>query len=909
MSDSLPIPIIRSKLYQPRDMRDLINRDRLLGSTRHNAGGVVTLVSAPAGYGKSTFVSQCIRASGLSCAWLSLDPADSDIRRFLSYLVAALRTAVPDCCSDTVENLHLPSMPPAEELAGAFCNDLDQIDEPLILALDDYYHISGSDVHELINAILKRPPGNLHTIIITRRDPPLSLQTLRANGVLDEFRMRRLAFTAAESREFVRSSLGDTISEPAIARLHQRTEGWPAALRLAMLAAPEYGSTDDFAEGIPDDIHGVREYLMLEVLAKHTPEVRDYLSRTAFLDRFCAPLVEAVLADDICESTKLSGRDFVGRIRESGLFSIALDSRQEWFRYHHLFQAMLKEQALSDLGRDETRDIHARASRWFEDNDLLEEAISQLVQADMMTEAAALIVRHRNKIMNTEQWHRLAIWLRLLPSKLISKTPELLLLQARFLRTRGDREESLQVLERAAALLETTTIDRELRQELEGSLESSRCYQLYVMSDGPGALDKARRALELLPEDSLAERGFAFIILAGALQMNGDIELARKTLYAAMSDGSGGEGASVTFSSRLLLALDFVQWMDADLNGLAPTAERGSEMAASANLAEALAVSHSFQAAVLYHRNELVAVHDLLQDVTHDKAIANAEFYAQCLIISSLTHQELGNTTDATNSACALHRFALKTQNTFLVAQSEAFNAEIALRQGRMAEALSWADRFDPEPFTPMYVFYSPVMTLAKVLVLEDSETCRGRADGLLNKLVDYLARVHNRRFLIEALALRAMLLDSMGDVKAARIDLVRAVSMAQPSRFIRLFADLGPRLGHLLHGLDLDENCLAYVGEVLAAFNSNSIEPAPSVTFAPVAAQDIGVDPLSSREQQILALLADRLSNKEIANRLNISTVTVKRHAANIYQKLSVHSRGQAVAKAAGLGMFARTG
>jgi ATP/maltotriose-dependent transcriptional regulator MalT len=909
MPVSLPIPIIRSKLYQPHSLRDLISRDRLLAAAHFSEGGMATLVSAPAGYGKSTFVSQSIRASGRLCAWLSLDPADSEPRRFLSYLVAALRTAVPDCCSDAVEFVNVPSMPSSEELAGMLCNDIEKVDELLILTLDDYHQISDAGVHDLVNAILKRPPANLHIIIITRRDPPLSLQTLRANGMLDEFRMRQLAFTATETREFVRCSLGASIHEPAIARLHQRTEGWPAALRLAMLAAPDYGSADDFADGIPDDIHRVREYLMREVLAKHTPEVRNCLLHVAYLDRFCAPLVEAVLPDDERDFAKLSGKDFVDKMRESGLFSIALDNRQEWFRFHHLFQAMLREQALSDFGRGEARNIHIRASRWFEKNDLLEEAISQLVQADMMAEAAALIVRHRNNIMNNEQWHRLANWLRLLPSTLIEETPELLLLKARFLRTRGDREESLQVLERAEALLETTAIDQELRQELVGSLESTRCFQRYVMSDGFGAIDGARRALELLPEDSLAERGFAFIILAAALQMTGDVEVAKTTLYAAMSCESGVDGSSATFCSRLLLALNFVQWMDADLNTLAPTAEQCSTMATAANLGEALAVSCSFQAAVRYHRNELDTVHDCLQNVTRSKAVANAEFHAQCLITSSLTHQELGNPAEATKVACSLQEYALKSQNTFLILQAEAFKAELALRQGRIAEALSWANRFDPEPLTPMYVFYSPAMTLAKILVLENSEKCRERADRLLIKLIDYMVRTNNKRFHIEALALRAMLLDSTGDDGDARTELVRAVLIAQPGRFIRLFVDLGPRLGKLLHGLELDESCLAYVGEILAAFNNCYVESTPGSTVPPATTQDIGVEPLSGREQQILALLADRLSNKEIASQLSISTVTVKRHAANIYQKLGVHSRRQAVAKAAGLGMFARTG
>ena len=907
MPESLPIPIIRSKLYQPASSQDLIKRDRLLQALPICTGGTVNLVSAPAGYGKSTFVSQRVHASGRACAWLSLDPADSDPKRFLCYLIAALRTVVPGSCQETAEHLQSATTQSVEELAGVLCNDLELFDEPFTLVLDDYYQISSSDVHGLLDALVKRPPRNLSIVIITRRDPPISLQNLRASGVLGEFRMQQLAFTAEESREFIRRGLGNAISEQSIERLHERTEGWPVALRLATLAAPEFGPAEDFAEGIPEDIRAVRDYLLLEVLEKRTPEIRSCLLRTAFLDRFCASLVEALLADDKRDSEALTGKDFMSRIQTSGLFSIPLDGQGQWCRYHHLFQSMLKEQAISSLGQDEVRDIHVRTSRWFEEHDLLEEAILQLVQADMLAEAAAVIVRHRNTIMNTEQWHRLEGWLQLLPPDMLATRPELLLLKARFLRTRGSREESWELLERAEALLQTTTLEQELRQELYGSLESTRCFQLYAMSDGTGAVEAARRSLALLPDDSLAERGFAFIILSAALQMTGKINLAKKELFAAMSDVSGAAASNTTFSSRVMIALGFVQWMDADLSALGPTGGQGSALAVSGGLRESLAVSRSFQAAVLYHRNDLAAVQDCLNDITQSRAIANAEFYAQCLILSALAHQESGNSGEATKLAAALYEFALKTQNAFLIVQAEAFNAEIALRQGAMAEALKWADHYDPEPLTPMYASYSPAMTLAKVLVLEDGEKSRERADGLLNRLIDYLTRTHNRRFLIEALALRAMLLDASGDEEAARNELLTAVSMAQPGRFIRVFVDLGPRLGNLLHGLQLDERSLAYVGEVLAAFKASCIEPAADIRMVTVATPQVGVEPLSKREQQILALLANRLSNKEIADQLNISTVTVKRHAANIYQKLGVHSRRQAVAKASGLGMFSQ--
>jgi LuxR family maltose regulon positive regulatory protein len=800
---------MRSKLYPPDISADLVTRERLMTSSSVGMGGRATLVSAPAGYGKSTYARQCIGTSGRSCAWLSLDPEDSDLRRFLAYVAAAMQHAVADSCRQIAEYIQSSTFPSIEELAGAFCNDLDQLSECVVLVFDDYHQISASPIHDFINHVLRRPPRNLHIIFITRRDPPLALQNLRAGGLLNEIRMQQLAFTPTESRDFIRGIAGNNISERAMLRLHERTEGWAVALRLAALAAPESGSADDFAESIPSDIHSVREYLLVEVLAKRSPEVRDWLLRTAFLDRFCAQLCEATLPDDQRETMTLSGDDFMTRIHESGLFSIALDNKQEWYRYHHLFRTLLRNQALVEIGEEEIRNIQIRAGQWFEDNGYLEEAISHLIQADMVTEAGALIVRHRNTIMNNEQWHRLDIWLRMLPPDMLAKTPELLLLKARFLRTRGSREESWQLLEQAEALLETTEIDQELRLELLGSLESTRCYQFYAMSDGHAAAEKARRALELLPDDSLAERGFALIILAAALQMTGDIESAKRALYAAMSGGGIAERSSVTLSSRVLISLGFVQWMDADLSGLRPTAEQGAVQAGSFNLGEALAVLRSFQGAVLYHRNELVEVHECLRDVTQSRAIANAEFYAQCMIISSLTYQELGDTAKATSVSSALTEFALNTQNAYLVGHAEAFSAEIALRQGRIAEALSWAERFDPEPLTPMYVFYSPQLTQAKVFVLDDAAESRERADALLNRLIDYLTSTHNKRFLLEAMALRAMLLDATGESEAARVELKRAIEMAQPGRFIRVFVDLGPRLGNLLHRVKLDEDSL----------------------------------------------------------------------------------------------------
>ena len=901
----LPAPIIRSKLHAPPVASDAVVRERLMALAPGPGRSRFALISAPAGYGKSTLASQWLDASEGATAWLSLDKSDNDLRHFLSYLIAAVRGVFPGTFEAFVELLNTAELPVAEQLAQSFCVEFEDIGEPLTLALDDYHSISATEVHDFMDALLQRPPLDLHLVLLTRRDPPLALQSMRAKGVLTEARSGQLAFTPAESAEFIRRVFHGAVSEWAVATLHERTEGWPAALRLAHLAAPPSEVAGKFIERIPSDIHLVRSYLMHEVLAKCEPAIREMLLRTAFLDRFCEELCEAVLPDeprDSKGSKKLSGAEFMQRIRDAGLFGIALDTGQQWYRYHHLFQSMLQDQALSSLGQAEITRVHERASGWLEQHAFLEEAIDHLLTAGLATDAAELIIRHRNDIMNAEQWNRLATWLNLLPEGMVESRPELLLLLARLHRTRGGREEIQQALNQAQKLLENTTIDPVVRNELLGSFESNRCYQLYAASDGKGAVDAARRALELLPPDSQAERGFAMVILAGALQMNGNAEEARRIVFAEMPDEASD---STTYASRLLLAAGFVNWMDADLEGLRPVAIRIMEIAAPANLGEALTASKEFLSSTDYHQNHLSAVTERFGSDPSSDVVISAEFYAPHMIAAALAHQESGRPTLASQYATVLQNLSLKSRNTFLIGLSQAFDAELALRQGRKAQAVRWAASYDPEPLTPMYGFFAPPTVLAKILVIEDTAESRARATSYLERLVSYLEAIHNRHFLIEALAIRAMLREAEGDPAAALADLERAVRIAQPGRYIRLFVDLGPRLGSLLSRLKLDDEALCYVGEILAGFRHDTPQRPGQPDSEATAPRRIGIEPLSRREQQILRLLSERLSYKEIASQLNISPVTVKRHAANIYEKLGVHGRRQAVAKATGLGMI----
>ena len=432
----------------------------------------------------------------------------------------------------------------------------------------------------------------------------------------------------------------------------------------------------------------------------------------------------------------------------------------------------------------------------------------------------------------------------------------------------------------------------------------------YAQSDGEAAARASRQALELLPPDDMAERGYAIILLGASLQMIGDSKGAKDMIYSAIAEASARVEDRPTYMTRLLAALCYVHWMGADLKELELVARDLERLSRRANLWEVLNVALHFKAACHYHQNRLSAVEDDLRDLLRKKAIASPELYAHSLIILALAQEALGKSGNALQTSGSLRDLAFRTQNPDLIGLSEVLAAELAVRQGRMVDALSWARQYDPEPLVAEHSFFAPPVCLAKILIWDDTAASRKRAQALLPRLEDYYSGIHNKRFLIETLALRALLSDKTGETAHAIEQLGRAISLAQPGGFIRLFVDIGPELVPLLNRLELKGEKLEYVGRILAAFRSEGgrtgtvqADATARVTIKDVAGLP---EPLSPREKEVLALLVGRLTNKEIGERLFISTATVKRHAHNIYEKLNVKGRREAVTKAVGLGLIA---
>lgn len=858
-----------------------------------------TLICAPAGYGKTTLACQWLCAIKTPSAWFSIDKSDNDLRRFLSYTIAAIHSTYPDTCNATADLLNAAGLRSPAELAETFSLDFERIGQPLILVLEDYHQVSSNEIHEFLNPLLRRPPHGFHLVIITRRDPPLALQLLRANGTLREIRGQQLSLNRQDADAFLRRALCGNVSDAAALALRARTEGWPAAMRLAVLAVPAGQSPDALIERIPSDTHLLRSYFMQEVLNNCSDIERQLLLKTSLLDRFCACLCREVLDSpgDSAWNSRDATSGFMKRIQDGGFFGVPLDGGQQWYRYHSLFQSALRERAAIEMDALEIEAVHEKAAAWFEAEGLLEDAIRHLLEIRRPGHAADVIVRNRNQIMNAEQWIRLLSMLRALPEELLQSRPDLMLLRARLLTTRGGWAESYELLLAAESLLKESSADNELLSELEGSLESLRCFQLYSDSQAAAAVASAKRAYDLLPPDSETERGFAMILLGGAMQMTGQVEEARSAFLREMPSAVSDRP---TFTTRLLNGLSFINWIDADLAGLVPVAKRTIEVSEVHGLREIFTIGNSLLGSAEYHWNQLEALVERLEPIVEYEAVFNAEFHAQCMILCATAQQELGRHGRASEIASRLGDLALRSGAVYPVILSNAFNAELALRQGRISEARRWADAFDPEPLRPMYSFLAAPLVQARILVLADTSDSREHALQRVERLVDYTISIHNRHCLAQALALRALLRERIDDIEGACKDLSEAIAIAQPGRYLRMFIDLGPRIRALLTALELDGDALTYVGEILAGLGDGPDELSLTASSAGSATS---MKLLSKRELQILQLLARRLSNKEIANLLHISDVTVKRHTANIYQKLGVHGRRHAVAKAAGLG------
>jgi LuxR family transcriptional regulator, maltose regulon positive regulatory protein len=896
------VPVLATKLRRPSTPLLLIDRPRLLDQLAAYLDRRLVLVSAPAGYGKTALISHWLASAGGAYAWLSLDEQDNDPATFLLYLLAAIRGAYPETMAAVEQLLRAPTLLPPIQLADAVHLGMAAIPGPLVLALDDYHVIKAPEIHAFMARLIEHLPAQVQLVLVTRSDPPLPLERLRGRQQLGETRAADLRFTGGETRLLLQRMLGPDVSDETVALLEASTEGWAVGLHLAGLSLRQRSDPAVFARKIAEHGHqAVTEYLLSEVLAGLPQAQADCLLQSSLFDRFCAPLIDAAQA---AGGVKLAGEDFLLAIRRGNLFVVSLDDEGAWFRYHHFFQALLRARLGQRYADADIKAMHGRGAAWFAGQGLVDEAVSHFLKAGDAAAAARLVEAQVHPALDRENWRRIEHWIRLLPLEMLRR-PRLLTAQAWLHVLRYQFTAAGPLLDAAeAGMLADPPAVRGWENLVRGEISVLRSMIAYYQSDYRRTVELTEAALGLLRPETLYATGQASLYHIWGLQGTGAdaaaIEFAHRQLEAY------GLRANA-FTLRVLLVLVNTYYEMADLPRMEESAAVFQEMARQSGLGASLAWVHYMHGWLQYQRNELAAAEKSYRELASMSAVAHAKALVDGHVGLALTALAKGCPDDAVSAVAALRQRLIERDMLAFTAVAASLEQRVALAIDP-ASSLQWRPN-GGSPAVPGDFWEQPQLTQVRTFLAAGSPDDLAQAAELLaDSRAKALARRFTRR-LIELGGLQALVLSAQGQEAAALAALQEAVEAAAPGGALRLLADSGSGLVPLLRELQAAGVAPRYVTKVLAALGEppdvpalSPMEPRPA-TPAPRA--EAPAEILTNREIDVLILLAQRLPDKEIAARLVLSLLTVKKHEQRIYRKLGVDNRRAAVAEARRRGLI----
>lgn len=853
LQTKLTIPPLRTNLvYRPRLMARL---DRAL-----QADCKLALISAPAGYGKTTLVSAWVRQLEEPAAWLSLDESDNDPVRFLTYFIAALQLVHPAIGEDTMSLLQSPQPPPSEIMLTTLINDIAGSASPIILILDDYHAIHTPPIHKQLAFLLDRIPQQMHLIILTREDPLLPVARLRARGQLLEIHQHDLRFTGEETVELLRNVMGLTLEPNDIAALERRTEGWIAGLHLAALSMRGRDDLAGFVRAFTGSSRFVLDYLLEEVFEQQSPEVKTFLIKTSVLERLSGPLCDAVVE-------RTGSQTLLEMLEQGNLFIVPLSQSRVWYRYHRLFAELLQNR-LRVTFPDLVPGLHLRASRWFEAESLAAEAIRHALAAKHWERAAKLIDEVADGLLKRGELTTLIGWFEQLPEEMIRSQPELGMSYAWALLLLGKHDEAEIWLAVYEQLVQS-------RPRLLGQVAAAQAFAARSKGDNERVVEKSEQALALLPQSEVVSRSTLSLNLGLVYWHEGQLREAVPALNDAyeLAAQVGNDYGSLTaqiFLARTLASQGALRRAE---EALRTTVEAGGKI-------PILVLAHYDLAGIYLEWNDLPrASAHLEQGLTGSIRSGNAEFenaghmLKACLLAAQ--GQMRGAVAEANTSAALSQGLNLATQ-----ARSLACQAHVALAMGDVQSAEQAVDHMPQE--ADVNSFYRFLGVIQSRLLLAQGDGAAAR-----DMLTTALARATEAGWGYAAVALRALQALAAETEEAALEILAQALEISRPEGFIRAYADAGVELIPLLRESARRGTHPDYVGQLLRAFNRKA-EPASPL-----------VEPLSDRELEVMRLVAAGLSNREIGEALFISPGTVKTHVHNICGKLGVRNRVEATARA----------
>ena len=867
--------LLHTKLGVPPVRSGAVPRTSLL--ERLNAGFLqeggflrkLTLVSAPAGYGKTTLVAEWLGGIGLSTAWLSLDETDNDPSRFMAYLIAALGSIHPGFGEPMKALLQSPQPPPAEIILTLLINELGAISSSFCFVLDDYHSIHNPSIHQQITFLLEHLPSHMHLALITREDPLIPVSRLRARSQLLEIRQDDLRFTTEETRDFMHRVMQLELPLDEIIALERRTEGWIAGLQLAALSLQGLDDTRSFIQAFTGSNRYVLDYLIEEVFNRQPADVQDFLLKTAILERLSGPLCDAV-------AERSGSRELLKHLEQANLFIVPLDQSRTWYRYHRLFSELLRHQQ-HITGQPVDALLHQRASQWFEAEGYLAEAIQHALLAQDWMRSAQLIGRASDRMFKQGEIVTLIGWLEKLPREIILSVSELCMTYTWALLLAGKYDLAAPVLERAEKLAPPGSV-------VLGQVATARAYLARSIGDNPRVIEASQLALSLLPEDDVTTRGTLLMNLGLAYWHEGRLEEAEPVLVEAQEETRRSDNLYAQLTAELFLARTL-----ASRGAIREAAGRYPSIIQRGAQIPIIALAYFDLGSIHYEWNELEkAEFYLKQGMELSQRTRTVEFQIAGSILQTylmLARQDWGGAAAVVDQACDLARdFSLPTR-----ARCAACHAQVALASGDLKAAAQWSEQtsedMDSHPFYRFLGLVQPRLLIAQ-----------GKKDAAAEQLKARYEKASHSGWGYALVAVCVLQALAAKTPESALEFLVEALQLAQPEGYIRTFSDTGEALIPLLQHAAQRGVTPEYVGQILSAFGQK--------IKSPNADQSALVEPLSAREIEVLRLVAAGFSNREIAVKLFVSPGTAKTHIHNLCGKLGVRNRTEAAMRAKELGL-----
>ncbi|MEM7538523.1 MAG: LuxR C-terminal-related transcriptional regulator [Chloroflexota bacterium] len=936
--------LVHTKLFIPPVRPALVPRLRIIQKLNAGVAGKLTLICAPAGFGKTTLISDWLQQTDLPVAWLSLDPDDNDPTRFFQYVIAALQTIAPTLGQSVQEMLQSPQPPSHKSLLPTLINDIAARSTKLALVLDDYHVIETQSIHDALAFLLAHLPPQMHIFMTSRTDPPLPLPRLRARGQMTEVRAEELRFTSLETTTFLNEVTGLNLSQENVAALDERTEGWATGLQLAALSMQGVPDVSAFIAAFTGDDAYIVDYLLEEVLDQQPEKTRAFLLQTSILDRMTGALCDAVTGGD-------DGQAMLETLRQANLFVVSLDHKRQWYRYHHLFADLLRTRLRQEMA-DQVPLIYQQASEWCEATELIEEAVHYALMSADFVLAAALIARHIEAITWQGKYTMTLSWLDALPEEMVRAHPRLSLTRAWLLF--GFFNDSAAVIEpwlqnievilsgkgasstsNPALLAEDTSekrfeidprfeIDGGEAQKIRTNVDILRANLARRRGDATQAIAFGQQALEHAPAD-LKTRVEILYLLAAIYDSIGNMGAASQT-YAesiALNRTGGNDYITLLITAHLIEAL----WVQGQLHR-AQGRFQGLSQVQALRQGPAAGMAYISIGEVRREWNDLDgAATDLQTGIDLCRPFETwAVVTLKGIISLAWIKQAQGDTEGVLALFQEMDALAVGKPMPYPTARIAAAQAHLWLVMGNVPAATYWAKsnglHVDDEL---SYLVERDYLVFARLLMGQSKPE---EALVLLERLLQEAEVGARGARVIEIKILQALAHQTQGERSQAVATLAEAITLAEPEGFVRVFIDEGVAMVTLLNHAASQGVAPIYIAKLLAASNSDGLKGAlplqrvgekkPTVPLAPTIAANMPAtpkfmepftkplaEPLTKRELQTLRFLATELSPTEIAGEMVVSVSTVRSYTKYIYSKLNVHSRVEAVHRAKELGLL----